>query len=139
MHVIFFLLKSYFNTTTLFHGNPNFRFVEILLNKTRDQRLLNLICLKFLCVSFDQLACLHEWSRIATHWYAPHALDEYAQDCCILVRTGDPHGMRASCRARFLSGHDRFPILMLNIYFRFVAEWITKRTNASGCQQPFPD
>ena len=82
---------------------------EILINKIRDQRLLNLIYLNFLCVSFDQLACLHEWSRTATHMHPIDMpltpLDECARDCCIIVRTRDPHGVRASCRAGFLSGY----------------------------------
>ena len=70
--------------------------------------VLNLIYLHFLCVSFDELACLHEWSRTATHMRRTDMpltpLDECTRDCCILVCTRDPHGVLASCRARLLSG-----------------------------------
>ena len=66
--------------------------------------VLNLIYLSFLCVSFDQLAYLHEWSRTASHMrrtdmpFTP--LDECTQDCCILVRTRD----RMACGRR--AAHD---------------------------------
>ena len=100
-------IKNFLNYKILL-VNPKFLSVEILLNKLRDQRLLNLIYLNFLCVSFDELACLHEWSRTERHMRPTNMpltpLDECARDSCILVRTCDPHDVRVSCCARFLPG-----------------------------------
>ena len=99
-----------------FLWNPKFRSVKILLNKLRDQRLLNLIYLNFLCILFDQLAYLHEWSHTATHMRRTNTpltpLDECARDCCILVPTRDPHSVRASYRARLLSGELLLPLTL---------------------------
>ena len=100
--------------------------MKILLDTLRDQQLLNLIYLNFLCVSFDKLACLHEWLRNATHMRRTGmpltSLDESAQDCCIVVRTRDQHSVPASCRAWLLSGWSNETHRTLR-YIKFNNRW----------------
>ena len=43
-------------------------------------------------------------TQIISQYMPLTPLDECAPDCCILVCTRDPHGMRASCHAQLLSG-----------------------------------
>ena len=57
-------------------------------------------------------------------------LDECAWDCCILVCTRDPHGMRASCRAQLLSGPFREKFLRrwrLRTGGRFSPDWYKQK------------
>ena len=56
----------------------------ISLRAYRRDRVLRRICVALICLS--------------------RLIVECARDFCILVRTRDPHGVRASCRARLLSG-----------------------------------